>query len=166
MPVPESIPTSYVIVTSAILTGYIAFQSRKNGLETEWNREEFVNARLAGATFPSDTWGITCDYVTIIEDSGLLYRIKKFLTGRMSGEAAVAVKYENASIPGEIWETDGWQQILDSFDFDVEHAGTNEHIDPTHAKFILGTVEWGEIVDFLHAIIELEKKGRKEMVHR
>jgi len=166
MPLPETIPTNYVVLASALLSGFIAYQSRKNGLETEWEREQFVNSRLAGSTFPSDTWGITCDYVTIVEDSGWPYRFKKFFTGRMSGEAAVSVKYQNASIPGEVWENENIKQILDVLDFEVEHVGTNDHIEPTHSKFVLDTVEWGDVVEFLHAVIEMEKAGRERASSR
>lgn len=163
MPVPETIPTSYVILTSALLSAFIAYQSRKNGLETQWEREQFVNSRLAGTTIPSDTWGLTCDRVTIIEDSGLFYRFRKFVTGRMSGEATVTIKYQNASIPGEVWENENIQELLSVLDFDVEHIETTDQVDPTHSKFIVQTVEWGDIVTFLNTIIEIDKAGRERM---
>jgi len=163
MTVPETIPTDYVILTSALLSGFIAYQSRKNGLETQWEREQFVNSRLAGTTIPSDTWAITCDGITIIEDSGALYRFKKFVTGRMSGEAAVTIRFQNADIPGEVWENENIQELLGVLDFEVEHVETTDQINPTHAKFIVQTVEWGDIVEFLNTIIEIEKAGRKRM---
>lgn len=163
MPVPEAIPTTHVIVASALLTGFIAYQSRKNGLETKWEREQFINSRLSGGTFPSDMWGLTCDHVMIIEDTGWRYRFKKFFTGRMSGEAVVSVRYENVSIPGSVWENSNLQAALDALGFEWEHVGTNQHLQPTHARFVLQTVERSEIMDFFNAIIEAEKWGRKQM---
>lgn len=163
MPLPETIPTSYVILTSALLTGFIAYQSRKNGLETQWERERFINSRLAGSMRPSNTWGIKFDQVNIFEDSGLFYRFKKFVTGRMSGEATVTIQYQNASIPGEIWENENIQELLGVLDFDVEHIETVEQIEPTHAKFLVQTVKWEDIVEFVNTVIEIEKAGREEM---
>lgn len=166
MPIPETLPITHVILASALLTGYIAYQSRKNGLETEWEREQFINSRMSGSTFPSDTWGITCDHVIIIEDSGWWYRFKKFLNGQMSGEAAVSVRYQNATIPGEIWEDSNLQTALDVLEFEWEHIDTNENLQPTHAKFILQTVEWGDLMSFFNVIIEAEKWGREQMAKR
>ena len=163
MPLPETIPTSYVILTSALLTGFIAYQSRKNGLETQWERERFINSRLAGSMRPSNTWGIKFDQVNIFEDSGLFYRFKKFVTGRMSGEATVTIQYQNASIHGEIWENENIQELLGVLDFDVEHIETVEQIEPTHAKFLVQTVKWEDIVEFVNTVIEIEKAGREEM---
>lgn len=163
MVLPETIPTSYVILTSALLTGFIAYQSRKNGLETQWERERFINSRLAGSMRPSNTWGIKFDQVNIFEDSGWFYRFKKFVTGRMSGEATVTIQYQNANIPGEIWENENIQELLGVLDFDVEHIETIEQIEPMHAKFLVQTVEWGDVVEFVNAIIEIEKAGREEM---
>lgn len=163
MPIPETLPTTHVIIASAVLTGFIAYQSRKNGLETAWEREQFINSRMSGSTFPSDKWGITCDHVIIIEDSGWWYRFKKFFTGRMSGETAVSVRYQNASIPGEIWENSNLQAALDVLEFEWEHVDTNENLQPTHAKFVLQTVEWSDLMEFFNTIIEAEKWGRKQM---
>ncbi|QSG06088.1 hypothetical protein HSR121_1753 [Halapricum desulfuricans] len=40
---------------------------------------------------------------------------------------------------------------------------TNENVEPTYAKFILKTTEWGDIVEFFNAIIEIDRAGRKSM---
>jgi len=156
-------PALIVGAISAVLTGIIAYESRKSELETEQKRERQVKERLAEKTFPTNTWGITCDDVIVIEDSGLWYRFKKFITGQISGEVAVTVKYENASIPGEVWEFDAIQEIFTTLDFSVEHVETHEQLDPTHAKFVLGTVEWGDIAHFIHSIIMIEEYGREQM---
>ena len=163
MPLPETIPTNYVILTSALLSGFIAYQSRKNGLETQWERERFINSRLAGSVRSSDTWGIKFDQVNIFEDTGWFYRFKKFVTGRMTGEATVTIQYQNTSIPGEIWENENVQELLEVLDFDVEHIETMDQIEPTYAKFLVQTVKWGDILEFVNTIIEIEKAGRKEM---
>lgn len=81
----------------------------------------------------------------------------------MSGEAAISVTYQNASIPGEVWENSNLQAALDVHGFEWEHVQTNENLQPTHAKFVLQTVEWGDIMDFFNSIIKAEQWGREMM---
>jgi hypothetical protein len=81
----------------------------------------------------------------------------------MSGEAAVTIKYQNASIPGEVWDNENIQELLGVLDFDVEHIETTDQVNPTHTKFIVQTVEWGDIIEFLNTIIEIDKAGRERM---
>lgn len=60
-----TIPTKNVVLASAILTAYIASQSRINGLETSRERERFLNFRLQETTQYSDMWEITIDYIRV-----------------------------------------------------------------------------------------------------
>lgn len=66
---------------TAALTGAGVYIARKNGLETEKEREEHLKNRLKGRTIPTDTWGITVDDIVVIEKSGLPYRVKKIHHG-------------------------------------------------------------------------------------
>lgn len=155
-----TIPTENVVLISAMLSAYIAYQSRINGLETDRERERYLNFRLQDSTHFSDMWAITIDNILIHEKSGLFYRLRKFLTGSLSGEASVVVRYEKRSIPGSFWETDAGEAILDSYGVEVEHLGTEEHLDPTVARFKFGSVDYEDIAGFFDAVLELEKEMR------
>ena len=91
-----TIPTENVVLVSAVLTAYIAYQSRINGLDTVRERERYLNSRLQDMTKFSDTWAITIDNVRAHEDAGFFYRVKKFITGSLSGESSVVVRYKKA----------------------------------------------------------------------
>lgn len=155
-----TIPTENVVLVSAILTGYIAYQSRINGLETERERERYVNFRLRDSTKFSDTWAVTIDNIQVYEKKGFIYRVKKFFIGSLSGESTVVVRYKHATIPGSFWETEGGKAALDGYGVEVEHLGTDDHLDPTIARFKFGTLDDREIAGFFDALIDLEQAMR------
>lgn len=75
----------------------------------------------------------------------------------------MTVTYENAEIPGRLWEAENIQTVFEVFDFSVEHVGTVESVRPFHAKFLLGTTEYADIVHFLDSILMIEEAGRVDM---
>ena len=155
-----AIPTDNVVLVSAILTAYIAYQSRINGLETGRERERYLNSRLQESTQFSDTWAITIDNIRVQENSGFLYRLRKFITGGLSGESSVVVRYEKSTIPGSFWETEAGETIMDAYRVEVEHLGTNEHLSPTVARFTLGSLTNDDIIGFFDALLTVEKDMR------
>jgi hypothetical protein len=155
-----TISTDDVVLASAVLTGFIAYQSRVNGLESSRERERYLNSRLQESTLLSDMWGITIDNIQVHENSGFFYGKKKFLTGTISGESTVVVRYDNATIPGEFWETDGGRAVTDSYHVGVEHLSTNEDSNPAIARFRFQTVDDGDISGFFNALIDLEQEMR------
>lgn len=163
MPLAESIPTAYVVSISALLTGYIAYQSRLNSLETEWDREKLVNARLEGKTMPADSWAITVDNILVLEKSGYRYRLTKFLTGGFEGKAFLTIRYVNATLSDKNWEQDAAKEFLEMFDFEVTHLETNNDFDPAYSKFELSTTDWESILEFIDTLVELDKwmKGKR-----
>lgn len=157
-----TIPTENVVLASAVLTGYIAYQTRVNGLETGRERERYLNEALEEATTLSDTWGITIDNIAVYENSGALYRLWKFITGRISGEADVTVRYERATIPSEFWESGAGKPLLNGYRVDVEHIDTQDHVEPTLAAFRFGSLDEEDIAGFFGLFLEYEKEMRPD----
>lgn len=155
-----TIPTEYVILISAVLSGFIAYQSRLNGLEASRERERYLNLRLQDNTLLSDTWGITIDNIQVHERSGFFYRVKKFVTGSLSGESTVVVRYKNVTIPSKFWETEGGKAVIDSYHIEVEHLNTREDMNPAIARFRFQSVNDGDISGFFNALIEVEEEMR------
>jgi hypothetical protein len=143
---------------SAVLSGFIAYQSRLNGLEASRDRERYLNSRLQDHTLLSDMWAITIDNIQVHESSGFFYRVKKFITGSLSGESTVVVRYNGSTIPGQFWGTEGGKAIIDSYHIEVEHLNTREDVDPTIARFRFQSVDDGDISGFFNALIDLEEE--------
>ncbi|WP_281195825.1 hypothetical protein [Halorubrum sp. F4] len=154
------IPAEYVITASFVGTMFIAYQSRLNGLERERDRDLFLNEKLAERTHLGDIWGITIDSVRFREKDGFLYRKWKFLTGRISGETTVVVRYQNTTIPGDFWDTPALQHFLDEFKVEVDHLQTDDHLDPTVARFKMETTDPDTIDDFFGTLITMEQNLR------
>lgn len=155
-----TIPTENVVLVSALLTGFIAYQSRLNGLESSRERERYLNSRLQDSTLLSDIWAVTIDNIQFHESSGFFYRLKKFFTGTLSRESTVVVRYQNRPIPGGFWETEGGQAVIDSYSVEVEHLNTREDTNPTIARFRFETVNDEDISGFFNALIDLEQEMR------
>lgn len=155
-----TIPTEYVVLVSAVLSGFIAYQSRLNGLEASRERERYLNSRLQDSTLLSDMWAVTIDNIQVHENSGFFYRVKKFITGSLSGESTVVVRYNNATIPGEFWETEGGRAVTESYHVEVEHLNTREDSDPAIARFRFQSLDDGDISGFFNALMELEEEMR------
>lgn len=152
-------------ITPAIGIGILtlllgAYQLRKRGLDTIVDHEEFINSRLAGNMVKNDYWGIEYDRVEITERTGLVYRVKKLLTGRLEGEAEVTVQYRNASLPGELWDADIGAAILNGFPYDVEHIVTDMTLNPTTAVFRIGSVDPDTIKNFSETLLTFEAQHR------
>lgn len=158
-----SIPSEQLVLASTTLSAYIAYQSRINGLETDRERERYLNSRFEDATQFSDMWGITIDNIQVHEKSGFLYRLCKFFTGTISGESTVVIRYKNGSIPSSFWDSEVGKAMTDSYAIDVEHLGTQEHLDPTIARFNFGTIDGIEIMNFFRAVIDAEKEFRPDV---
>lgn len=154
------IPAENFVLGSFLMTTYIAYQSRLNGLESSRERERHLSSRLSEVTHIGDIWGVTIDTVRFHENSGFWYRKRKFLTGRISGETTVVVRYKNTTIPGSFWETEGAQAFLNGFDFEVEHLNTSEHLDPTVARFNIGSTQPESIEAVFGSLIEVEEELR------
>lgn len=154
------IPAANFVLGSFFLTAYIPYQSRLNGLETSRQRERHLTSRLEEVTHIEDIWGVTVDTVRFHENRGFWYRKRKFVTGGLSGETTVVVRYDNATIPGDFWDTDGAQAFLDGFEFDVEHLNTSERLDPTVARFKIGAIEPESIEAVFVSLIEMEERFR------
>lgn len=152
-----TIPTEQVVLVSAALTGFIAYQSRLNGLETARERERHLNSRLSGASLHSVRWGLTLDNVQ--EKSGFLYRVKKFLTGSVEGDTTVVVRYENRMLPGSFWKTKTGKSILDSYWVEVEHLRTQRNLDPTIARFKFGSTNYEDIMEFFDILLKIDKRN-------
>jgi hypothetical protein len=155
-----TIPTEYVVLVSAVLSGFIAYQSRLNGLESSRERERYLNSRLQDSTLLSDMWAVTIDGIQVHESSGFFYRVKKFLTGTISGETTVVVRYKNTTFPGDFWETEGGKAVTESYHVEVEHLNTREDVNPTIARFRFQSLDDGDISGFFNALIELEEDMR------
>jgi len=155
-----AIPTEYVVLVSAVLTGFIAYQSRLNGLESSREREQYLNSRLQESMILSDMWAITIDNILVHEKAGFLYRVKKFITGSLSGECTVVVRYNNVTIPSNFWETKGGKAVTESYHIEVEHLNTREDTDPTIARFRFQSVDDGDLSGFFNALIDLEEEMR------
>jgi len=155
-----TIPTQYVILLSAGLSAFIAYQSRLNGLESSRERERYLNSRLQDSTLLSDRWGVIIDGIQVHENRGAIYRVKKFLTGTICGETTVVVRYKNTTIPGGFWESEGGQAVTESYHVEVEHLNTREDVDPTIARFRFQSLDDGDISGFFNALIEIEEEMR------
>lgn len=154
-----TIPTEQVVLVSAALTGFIAYQSRLNGLETARERERHLNSRLAGASLHSVRWGLTLDNVQVQEKSGFPYRVKKFLTGSVEGDTTVVVRYENRMLPGSFWKTKTGKSILDSYWVEVEHLRTQRNLNPTIARFKFESTDYGDIMEFFDILLKIDKRN-------
>ena len=154
------IPSEYIIFASAIGTAYIAFQSRQNALEKERDRERYLNDRLKEVTHIGDIWGITIDSIRFSEKKGILYSLFKFIFGGISGESTVVIRYENSSVPGALWDTEGLQIFLEEYETEVEHLTTNSHLDPSVARFKFETEDPEMIENFFSKFIHMEKELR------
>lgn len=146
-----------------MLSGFIAYQSRLNGLEASRERERYLNSRLQDSTLLSDMWAVTIDNIQVHESSGFLYRVKKFITGSLSGESTVVVRYNNATIPSQFWDTEGGKAVTDSYHVEVEHLNTREDMDPTIARFRFQSVDDGDISGFFNTLIDLEEEMRPSL---
>lgn len=154
------IPTEYFIFASFFGTLYIAYQSRLNGLETQRERERYLNDRLGEVTHIGDIWGVAIDTIRFTESSGFWYRKKKFLLGGISGKSTAVIRYENSSIPEDLWETEGLQHFLKEYEVDVKHTGTADHLDPTIANFQFETADPDKVENFFSTLITMEKNLR------
>lgn len=159
-----TIPTENVVLVSALLSGYVAYQTRKNSLETNRERERYLNFRLQDGTQFSDTWGITIGNIFVHENSGILYRLKKFFTGTMTGKSTVVVMYKHGSIPGTFWSEERVQDLVSGYDIEVRHIKTMEHLDPTVAKFSIHSVDDGDISGFLTTSFNSINISRKSLL--
>lgn len=151
-----TIPTEYVVLVSAILTGYIAYQSRINGLESARERERYLNDRMAGGSYYSDTFSFTIDSVHVHESSRIHHRIWKFLTKRFTGETTIIIRYDTVSIPGSFWTAGPGSDLIDAYWVDVEHLHTAEQTDPTIARFSIDSTSHDDIADFFAAVARAE----------
>ena len=152
-----TIPTENVVLASALLSAYVAYQTRKNSLETDRERERYLNSRLQDTTKFSDTWGFKLGNILVHEDSGWFYRLKKFAFGDVSGFITVTLTYKNGTIPGSFWEQDHVQEVVDGYDVEVEHVQTQEHLSPTPATFRIESTDYEYIAGFFHYIVEFDK---------
>ena len=152
-----TIPTENVVLASAILSAYIAYQTRKNSLETNRERERFLNFRLQDTAQFSDTWGVRITNVFVNENSGILYRLRKLFLDGVSGDTTIAVTYKGKPIPESYWEKDKVQKLVSGYDVEVEHIQTIEHLDPVPAKFRIHSTEYDDIVGFFNYMIEFDE---------
>lgn len=152
-------------ITPAIVIGIIAllltaYQLRTRGLDTIVDREEFINSRLAGNIVKNDQWGIEYDRIEITERTGLFYRVKKLVTGRLEGEAEVTVQYRNASLPSDLWDSEFGEAILNGFPYNVEHVVTDTTTNPTTSVFRIGSVDPDTIKNFSETLLTFEARNR------
>lgn len=152
-----TIPAENIVLVSALLSAYIAYQTRKNGLETDRERERYLNSRLQDTARFSHVWGVKIGNILVNEDSGLIYRLRKFFFGSISGSTTISVTYKNITIEGSFWEQDRVQELVDRYEVEVEHIHTQEHLDPTAATFQIDSVDYEDIVGFFNYIIEFDK---------
>lgn len=152
-----TIPTENVVLVSALLSAYVAYQTRKNSLETNRERERHLNSRLQDTTQFSDAWGIKVGNIVVNEDSGLLYRLRKFIFGSISGSTTISVTYKNVTIPGSFWDQDKVQELVEGYDVEVRHIQTQEHLDPTVATFYIDSMKYDTIAGFFNHIISFDK---------
>lgn len=154
-----SIAPEIALTLLGLLLG--ALQYRKQGFETIAEREELVNSRLAGNMVKSDSWGIEYERIELTERNGVIYYFKKLLTGRLEGEAEVTIRYRNASIPGELWDSDFGRAILNGYPYGVEHIVTDSKANPTTAVFRIESVHADTIKNFSEAMLTFEEQNRE-----
>lgn len=150
---PTTIASATLLIT--------AYAVRKRDLETIYDRQQQIDALLAGKTVKSEYWGIEYDHIEVTEQSGMLYQLMKLLTGWLSGEAEVTVKYHGPSIPSGVWEEKWGQAILDGFPYPVEHVVTDETTNPTVAVFRIGSVDPDTIKNFSETLLTVDEKNRE-----
>lgn len=159
-----TIPSEQVVLASALLSAYVAYQTRKNSLETGRERERYLNFRLQDTSQFSDTWGIKVGNILVDEDSGRLYRLKKFVTGTISGTVTISVTYKTATIPGSFWEQEKVQDLIAGYDVEAEHLRTQEHLDPTPAVFRIESVKYEDVIGFFNYIIGFDQYMNRKRV--
>jgi hypothetical protein len=154
------------IITSGTVLGVAtllitAYAARKRDLETITDRQQKVDARLTGKTVQSDYWGIEYVHIELTERSGGVYWVVKMLTGRISGEAEVTVRYHGPSVPGDVWEGKRGQAMLNGFPYPVEHLVTDETTHPTVAVFRIRSVDPDTIKNFSKTLLTLDAENRE-----
>ncbi|WP_152418627.1 hypothetical protein [Halorubrum distributum] len=156
------IPAEYFVLASAILSAFIAYQSRINGIESQRERESYLKSRLEGGTHIGDRWGIKIDTVRFHEDSGFWYRKEKFLTGRISGETTVVVQYKIQPLPGNYWDHEGPQAVLDGYEVPVKHLRTTTDTDPTIANFSVESPDPQVVENFFVELLMMDAELKKQ----
>lgn len=148
----------YLILGSFLLSIYIAYHSRMNGLETWRDRERFLNERLGGGSHFSESMVIEIDNVEIYEERGLSYREWKFFTGELRGNSYVGFRFINREPAPEFWETESAQNFLNALDFEVEHLETRDNANPTIGVFRIGSMNAEDIQKFATAFVEADER--------
>lgn len=143
-----TIPGEYILITSLLISIYIAYQSRMNGLENWRDREQFMREKLVERVHISKTIKVETSTVEVHEKTGLRYRFSKFFTGKMQGHTYIVLSYLHQEKDSDFWESDGAQEFLDSFDFKVEHLSTVTYTDPSYSKFKIGSTEAKDVQEF------------------
>lgn len=149
-------PIDVVIILSFFGTLYIAYRARVSGLESERERENYLNSRLEEASYANEMWGLTIDNIRFVEKSGLKYQIKKFIKGGIDGEAYVVVRWENIQFDDDFWNSELMNTVFDAFPVEVEfdesrQMGTNVYI----SAFSFYTSDIDEIKQFFKELVDM-----------
>lgn len=164
---PSITPIEIGAVASLGLFLFGIYRYKAGNLETAREREERLR-NLEGKNMKEGKFVITIDNVEIDEESGLLYRLKRWMLRPVDGDTYVTFRLHEIGIPEEFWEMDHADAFYDTLDFPAECVNSQMTSEHTSLVFRLETAEYLDLKQFLDSFtnlfIAMEKTGTASVV--
>jgi hypothetical protein len=109
--------------------------ARIRSLPDEREREQFLNDRFTSRVVTEQNLQAEFDALRVEEESGLLYRLKKFITKHLEGFTVVSLN-ANYDVDQGLWEAGAMEPFQDNLGIEVEYV-RSEVLNPETTQIVL-----------------------------